>query len=214
MWAHSAGPRPLPACGLQRRMEVLGRQWCSVVYGALPPETRRLQARLFDQEGSGFAVRVASDAAGMGLNLSIRRIVFSTLSKFSGQAKQPTPTPMVLLKPPTRPAAAVPHRVDSSPAPCPGAPSPACCISGYTVSVLSARQSFPPLMPCTLLAGEADCREGGTARQPACGRRVGDMELYVLCCPSSASLKLLLFCAPHFPEACSSEPLHVLLGGH
>ena len=48
-----------------------------VVYGALPPEMRRQQARLFNESGNGYDVLVASDAVGMGLNLNIRRIVFS-----------------------------------------------------------------------------------------------------------------------------------------
>lgn len=34
---------------------------------------------------SGYDVLVASDAIGMGLNLSIGRVVFSTLSKFDGE---------------------------------------------------------------------------------------------------------------------------------
>lgn len=42
---------------------------CAVVYGALPPETRAEQAKLFNEEGSGVDVLVASDAVGMGLNL-------------------------------------------------------------------------------------------------------------------------------------------------
>ncbi len=42
---------------------------CAVVYGALPPETRSEQARIFNEEGSGVNVMVASDAVGMGLNL-------------------------------------------------------------------------------------------------------------------------------------------------
>jgi ATP-dependent RNA helicase SUPV3L1/SUV3 len=42
---------------------------CAVVYGALPPETRSEQAKLFNEKGSGVDVMVASDAVGMGLNL-------------------------------------------------------------------------------------------------------------------------------------------------
>lgn len=55
-----------------------------VVYGALPPETRRQQARLFNEPDNEFDVMVASDAVGMGLNLNIRRIIFNSLSKFEG----------------------------------------------------------------------------------------------------------------------------------
>jgi ATP-dependent RNA helicase SUPV3L1/SUV3 len=42
---------------------------CAVVYGALPPETRSEQAKLFNEPGNGIDVMVASDAVGMGLNL-------------------------------------------------------------------------------------------------------------------------------------------------
>ena len=42
---------------------------CAMVYGSLPPETRALQAELFNDPDSGYDVIVASDAIGMGLNL-------------------------------------------------------------------------------------------------------------------------------------------------
>jgi ATP-dependent RNA helicase SUPV3L1/SUV3 len=66
----------------------------AVVYGALPPETRRQQARAFN-EGE-LAVMVASDAVGMGLNLNIGRIVFSTLRKRGGDGNvAPVGTSMI-----------------------------------------------------------------------------------------------------------------------
>lgn len=43
-----------------------------------------LQATRFNDETSEFDVLVASDAIGMGLNLNISRIIFSTLKKFDG----------------------------------------------------------------------------------------------------------------------------------
>ncbi len=56
----------------------------SVIYGALPPEVRRREAERF---ASGQTeVLVATDAIGMGLNLPIRRVLFSTLVKFDGSA--------------------------------------------------------------------------------------------------------------------------------
>lgn len=58
-----------------------------VVYGNLPPETRRQQARLFNDEGSGFDVLVASDAVGMGLNLNIRRVIFFEMKKASDKVR-------------------------------------------------------------------------------------------------------------------------------
>ncbi|KAK9817863.1 hypothetical protein WJX72_003314 [[Myrmecia] bisecta] len=60
-----------------------------VVYGALPPEMRRNQARLFNAPDNSYDVLVASDAIGMGLNLNIRRVIFHTLHKFEGNFKQP-----------------------------------------------------------------------------------------------------------------------------
>ncbi|MCW7541629.1 helicase-related protein [Aquabacterium sp. A7-Y] len=55
----------------------------SVIYGALPPEVRRREAERFAQGESH--ILVATDAIGMGLNLPIRRVLFSTLMKFDGQ---------------------------------------------------------------------------------------------------------------------------------
>jgi ATP-dependent RNA helicase SUPV3L1/SUV3 len=56
----------------------------SVIYGALPPEVRRREAERFAQGESH--ILVATDAIGMGLNLPIRRVLFSTLTKFDGQS--------------------------------------------------------------------------------------------------------------------------------
>ncbi len=53
----------------------------AVVYGALPAETRRAQARLFNDPSSAAKVLIASDAVGMGLNFHIRRVIFTTLRK-------------------------------------------------------------------------------------------------------------------------------------
>ncbi|HYE49260.1 MAG TPA: helicase-related protein [Azospirillaceae bacterium] len=55
----------------------------AAVYGALAPDVRRREAERF---ASGEAdVVVATDAIGMGLNLPVRRILFTTLEKFDGQ---------------------------------------------------------------------------------------------------------------------------------
>ena len=59
----------------------------SVIYGALPPEVRRREAERFSTGESH--VLVATDAIGMGLNLPIRRVLFSTMTKFDGQADRP-----------------------------------------------------------------------------------------------------------------------------
>jgi len=59
----------------------------SVIYGALPPEVRRREAERFAQGESH--ILVATDAIGMGLNLPIRRVLFSTMTKFDGVDDRP-----------------------------------------------------------------------------------------------------------------------------
>ena len=52
----------------------------SIVYGRLSPEVRREQARKFDRGETD--IIVSTDAISMGMNLPIKRVVFTTLSKF------------------------------------------------------------------------------------------------------------------------------------
>ena len=64
--------------------EMLAKRGLStaIIYGALGPEVRRSEAQRFR---SGEAkVLIATDAIGMGLNLPIARIVFTTMEKFDG----------------------------------------------------------------------------------------------------------------------------------
>ena len=63
----------------KRDLESLGFK-VSIVYGRLSPEVRREQARKFDNGDTD--IIVSTDAIAMGMNLPIRRIIFSTLSKF------------------------------------------------------------------------------------------------------------------------------------
>ncbi|KAF2228096.1 P-loop containing nucleoside triphosphate hydrolase protein [Elsinoe ampelina] len=63
----------------------------AIVYGGLPPETRAQQARLFNDPDNDYDYLVASDAIGMGLNLSIKRVIFETTTKFNGQDRQTIP---------------------------------------------------------------------------------------------------------------------------
>ncbi|KAK9809601.1 hypothetical protein WJX73_006619 [Symbiochloris irregularis] len=74
---------------LRRQIEAQGGRGCCVVYGALPPESRRQQAALFNTPRTGFNILAASDAVGMGLNLNIGRIVFATMDKFDGVETRP-----------------------------------------------------------------------------------------------------------------------------
>jgi ATP-dependent RNA helicase SUPV3L1/SUV3 len=63
------------------------RRRVSVIYGALSPEVRREQARQF-REGETDVV-VATDAIGMGLNLPIRTLLFTTHIKWNGETEEP-----------------------------------------------------------------------------------------------------------------------------
>lgn len=71
---------------IKRAIEEETNLKCAVVYGRLPPEVRVLQANLFNDPDSGYDVLVATDAVGMGLNLSIKRIIFEALTKSNGVA--------------------------------------------------------------------------------------------------------------------------------
>ncbi|WP_164985331.1 DEAD/DEAH box helicase [Ammoniphilus sp. CFH 90114] len=68
---------------LQVASQLTQAQWSSsIIYGNLPPETRRKQVGLF-LEGETQVI-VSTDAIGMGMNLPIRRIVFLETEKFDG----------------------------------------------------------------------------------------------------------------------------------
>lgn len=76
-------------------IEKFTKHRCCVIYGALPPETRRQQATLFNEQDNEYDVLVASDAVGMGLNLNIRRVIFYNLSKYNGDKMVPVPASQV-----------------------------------------------------------------------------------------------------------------------
>uniref|UniRef100_A0A7S1KW45 RNA helicase n=1 Tax=Percolomonas cosmopolitus TaxID=63605 RepID=A0A7S1KW45_9EUKA len=82
---------------LKNKIEKSTKFKVAVVYGGLPPETRVAQAQMFnrsqdvepqfDDEGKQLEaaeILVATDAIGYGLNLNIRRIIFSKTEKFDG----------------------------------------------------------------------------------------------------------------------------------
>ncbi|RFU66767.1 DEAD/DEAH box helicase [Peribacillus glennii] len=58
----------------------------SMIYGSMPPETRKRQIEMFNRGET--TVIVATDAIGMGLNLPIRRIVFLENEKFDGTRRR------------------------------------------------------------------------------------------------------------------------------
>ena len=69
---------------------------CALIYGRLPPENRRTQAKLFNNKNTGYDVLISSDAIGMGLNLNIRRIIFYDINKYNGYKKERLTTSEIL----------------------------------------------------------------------------------------------------------------------
>lgn len=65
---------------ISRQIEIRGLE-CAVIYGSLPPGTKLAQAKKFNDPDDPCKILVATDAIGMGLNLSIRRIIFNSLVK-------------------------------------------------------------------------------------------------------------------------------------
>ena len=66
---------------------------CTAIYGALPPAVRRESARRFNEGEAD--VLVATDAVGMGLNLQVRRMVFTAARKFDGKVTRPLAAPEI-----------------------------------------------------------------------------------------------------------------------
>ncbi len=58
----------------------------SVIYGALPPHARREEVRKFTAGET--KVVVATDAIGMGVSLPIKRVIFSTVTKYDGKMRR------------------------------------------------------------------------------------------------------------------------------
>ena len=52
----------------------------ALIYGALPPRSKKLQATLFNNREK-YKYLIATDAIGMGLNLNIQRIIIISFHK-------------------------------------------------------------------------------------------------------------------------------------
>ncbi|XP_017774376.1 PREDICTED: ATP-dependent RNA helicase SUV3 homolog, mitochondrial [Nicrophorus vespilloides] len=65
---------------VSRGIEASGKE-VAVIYGGLPPNTKLAQAAKFNDVDNSCKILVATDAIGMGLNLSIRRVIFYSLIK-------------------------------------------------------------------------------------------------------------------------------------
>ena len=68
--------------------EIEEENHCAIIYGALPPETKKNQAFMFNNRLGNVKFLVATDAIGMGLNLNIQRVIFSTLVKTVKRGKR------------------------------------------------------------------------------------------------------------------------------
>ncbi|WP_210498636.1 helicase-related protein [Vibrio crassostreae] len=58
----------------------------SVVYGGMPPDVRKEQARRFREGGTD--VVIATDCIGIGLNLPIQHVIFDVAEKFDGVSQR------------------------------------------------------------------------------------------------------------------------------
>ncbi len=70
---------------LAARFEQMGVK-ASVIYGKLPPETRKSEVRRFANGET--KIVISTDAIGMGINLPIHRIIFAESWKFDGQTRR------------------------------------------------------------------------------------------------------------------------------
>ncbi|MCC5611229.1 hypothetical protein LC612_31850 [Nostoc sp. CHAB 5834] len=75
------------ALALAQELRIEHKKSVSVIYGALSPEVRTEQARMFADGKND--VLVATDAIAMGLNLPIQTVVFTRSSKWNGEAEEP-----------------------------------------------------------------------------------------------------------------------------
>uniref|UniRef100_A0A915HX02 ATP-dependent RNA helicase SUV3 homolog, mitochondrial n=1 Tax=Romanomermis culicivorax TaxID=13658 RepID=A0A915HX02_ROMCU len=65
---------------ISRELEKMGKE-VALIYGSLPPATKLASAQKFNDPQHPCKIMIATDAIGMGLNLSIKRIIFWTLQK-------------------------------------------------------------------------------------------------------------------------------------
>jgi len=62
------------------------RGGAAVILGSLSPRTRNAQVKIYEEKKVNYLV--ATDAIGMGLNLNIDHVVFSSIEKFDGRYKR------------------------------------------------------------------------------------------------------------------------------
>lgn len=72
---------------LKAEIETVHKKPCAVIYGALPPDVRREQARRVRSGECPFVV--ATDAIGMGINFPVDHVFLFDVAKFDGQMERP-----------------------------------------------------------------------------------------------------------------------------
>ncbi|EGC35393.1 hypothetical protein DICPUDRAFT_33488 [Dictyostelium purpureum] len=68
---------------LKQQMESKGKR-CAIVYGSLPPIIRLQEAKRFNDTDDA-EILIATDCIGMGLNLNISRVIFTSTFKYDGR---------------------------------------------------------------------------------------------------------------------------------
>jgi ATP-dependent RNA helicase SUPV3L1/SUV3 len=80
---------------MKKTIETRTGKRVAMIYGSLPPETRAAQAAMFNDPDNDCDYLVASDAIGMGLNLSIKRVVFAAVTKYNGRFRKQLSVPQI-----------------------------------------------------------------------------------------------------------------------
>ncbi|HLO03733.1 MAG TPA: helicase-related protein [Symbiobacteriaceae bacterium] len=75
---------------LKAEIEQVHRKPCAVIYGALPPDVRREQARRVRSGEAPFVV--ATDAIGMGINFPVDHVFLYDVVKYDGRSERPLRT--------------------------------------------------------------------------------------------------------------------------
>lgn len=79
---------------LKAEIESIHRKPCAVIYGALPPDVRREQARRVRSGECPFVV--ATDAIGMGINFPVDHVFLYDVVKYDGRTERPLRSDEVL----------------------------------------------------------------------------------------------------------------------
>jgi len=72
---------------LKAEIEAIHKKPCAVIYGALPPDVRREQARRVRSGECPFVV--ATDAIGMGINFPVDHVFLTEAAKYDGRMERP-----------------------------------------------------------------------------------------------------------------------------